>query len=84
MDQLRVRCRFSMTDEDGEGWASDADVCDAVLPQVDMAAHEANCGFELVLCHNVSAQVRRDRAVCARISVPRFAPPAAVLASPGS
>jgi hypothetical protein len=60
VDALRVRCRFStLADErSDEGWALDAAGCDAVLPLADVAAHEAACGFELVLCSNTSAQAR--------------------------
>jgi hypothetical protein len=60
VDALRVRCRFStLADErSGEGWVLDADGCDAVLPLAGVAAHEATCGYELVQCGNVSAQVR--------------------------
>jgi hypothetical protein len=58
VDELRCRCRFGMVAGEEDEWALDAHGCPAVLPLADLAAHEAACGFELVVCPHASLQAR--------------------------
>jgi hypothetical protein len=60
VDSLRVRCRFGMmASAEGDGWAHDAHACTAVLALSDVAAHEASCDFQIVVCANASLRGAR-------------------------
>jgi hypothetical protein len=63
VQQLRVRCRFSLRAACGDNggssgscdaaWVPDDHGCRAVLPLAEVAAHEAACPFELLSCRHV-------------------------------